>query len=185
MARAKRKQHHSTHHSTSGHRSASRQHSSHGHDELHGAERTALEGQEQIARMQRSARSAFDIFSGPMARIMDHNFSLFQKTVQTMQQESLRFFNRRLEHTSHMMENSRDFQGVSGLMQLHQEWMLDLARDCSEQATRFAQLMRDLAVDSTERLTEVSSEVLERGESEIENEEEQYEGHEDEHRAAA
>ncbi|HLY06864.1 MAG TPA: hypothetical protein VKR31_14060 [Rhizomicrobium sp.] len=116
---------------------------------------------------------------------MDQNFSLFQKTVQTMQQESLWFFNRRLEHTSHMMENSRDFRGVSGLVHLHQEWMLDFARDCSEQATRFAQLMRDLAMESAERVTEASSEALERGESEMEVEQEEYESSETDHRAAA
>jgi hypothetical protein len=181
MARAKRKQHHSTHNSASGH------HSTHSYDEnggdnaRHGAERMVSAGREQIGRMQNSARSAFDMFSGPMARILDQNFSLFQKTVQTMQEESLRFFNRRLEHTSHVIENSRDFQGVSGLMQLQQEWMLDLARDCSEQATRFAQLMRDMVVDSTERLAEASSEALER--SDRETEEEEYEA--EERRAAA
>lgn len=183
MARTKRKQHHSTHHSATGHHST--RHKNGGDNAPHGAERMVSGGRDQIGRMQRSARSAFDVFSGPMARIMDHNFSVFQKTVQTMQEESLRFFNRRLEHTSHIMENSRDFQGVSGLMHLQQEWMLDLARDCSEQATRFAQLMRDLAVDSTERFAEASSEALERGESEIEEEQEEYEGEVEGHRAAA
>ena len=178
MARAKRKQHHSTHHVASGHHSAR----SRNENARHGAERIVSTGREQIGRMQRSARSAFDIFSGPMARIMDQNFSLFQKTVQAMQEESLRFFNRRLEHTSHVIENSRDFQGVSGLMQLQQEWLMDCARDYSEQATRFAQLMREMAVDSTERLAEASLEAMERGESELENAEEEYE---EEHRAAA
>lgn len=171
MARTRRKQHHhSTHHSTHGRPSAR-------HDTQH--------GQDQIGRMRSSTRSAFDVFGGPMARIMDHNFSLFQKTVQTMQEESLRFFNRRLEHTSHIIENSRDFQGVSGLIHLQQEWMLELARDCSEQATRFAQLMRELAVDSTERFAEASSEVLERGESELEHGARAYEEEAEAHRAAA
>ena len=182
MARAKRKQHHSTHHSSSGHHSTNSR-GENGDSERRSTERMASAGREQIGRMQKSARSAFDVFSGPMARIMDQNFSMFQKTVQTMQEESLRFFNRRLEHTSHMIETSRDFQGVSGLMQLQQEWMLDFARDCSEQATRFAQLIRDLAMDSTERLTEASSEAMERSERVMEDEEEEYE--EEDHRAAA
>jgi len=162
MARAKRKQHRSTHHSAIGHHST--------------------QADEPVGHVRRSGKSAFDtigMFSGPMARIMDHNWSLFHKTVQAMQEESLRFFNRRLEHTSHIMENSGDLQGVSGLMQLQQEWMLDLARDCSEQATRFAQLMRDLAVDSTERLVEATVAL----ENEIENEDEEYE--QEAHRAAA
>lgn len=183
MARTKRKQQHSTHHSASGHHSTHGRTEGNGDNVYHGAERSAAAGREQIWRMQKGPQSAFDIFSGPMARIMDQNFSMFQKAVQTMQQESLRFFNRRLEHASHMIESSRDFQGVSGLMQLQQEWMVELARDCSEQATRFAQLMRDLAVDSTERFAEASSEALEHGADEMEGEEEEYER--EEGRAAA
>ena len=135
-----------------------------------------------ISAGQKSAGSAlepFDVFSGPMTRIMDHNWSLFHRTVQAMQEESLRFVNRRLEHTSHIIENSRDFHGVAGLMQLQQEWLLDCARDYSEQATRLAQLVRDLAVDSTERLAEVSEAL----EGEIEDAEDKYER--EEHRAAA
>ena len=116
-----------------------------------------------------------------MSRLVDQNWSVFQKMVQAMQEESLRFFNRRLEHTSHIIENSRDFQGVSGLMQLQQEWMLDFARDYSEQASRLAQRMRDLAADSTEQLADASSEALEESESEAE----ERQGEHGEHHAAA
>jgi len=184
MARAKRKQHHSTHHSAGG------RHSTHNHNDnrdngRRGSERMISAGREQLGRMQRNSRSAFDMFRGPMARMLDYNFSLFQKTVQTMQEESLHFFNQRLEHTTRAIESSRDFQGVSGLMQLQQEWMLELAHDCSEHATRFAQMMRDLATESTERLVEVSSEAMERSEEELEDEEDAYEGDGKEHQAAA
>ena len=169
MARTKRKQHHSTHHST--HHSAGGHHST-----------MADEQAGNTRKHARSALDAFGMFSGPMARIMDHNWSLFHKTMLAMQDESLRFFNRRLEHTSHIIENSRDFHGISGLMQLHQEWIVDCARDYSEQATRFAQLVRELAADSAERLVE-AAESIERGESQIEEElEEEFE---EERRAAA
>lgn len=116
--------------------------------------------------MQRPAKSALDPFgmlSGPMARIMDHNWSMFHRTLLAMQDESLRFFNRRLVHTSVIIEHSRDVHGVSGLMQLHQEWVADCARDYSEEATRFAQLVRELAADSAECLAG-TSQTLGRGE---------------------
>jgi len=155
MAKARRKQHHSTHHGHSKHHGASRNHSA----------RERNGGKQMISEGQRSALEAFDVFSGPMTRIMEHNWSLFHRTVQAMQEESLRFVNRRLEHASHIIENSRDFHGVAGLMQLQQEWLLDCARDYSEQATRLAQLVREIAVDSTERLAEVSEAL----EGDIEN----------------
>lgn len=182
MARAKRKNHstHSTHHSSARHRP----HHSRGENGAehagHSGEEMIAAGRAQIDRMQKGAKSAFDIFSGPMSHMMDRNLSAFQKMFQVMQEESLRFFNRRVEHTSHVIENNRDFQGIAGLMHLQQEWMLDFARDCSEQATRFAQLMRDVAVDSTERFADASSESLE----EIEAEEDE-DKHGEHHRAAA
>lgn len=165
MAGTKRKHPHSTHHRASGHHSMRV-------DQLGGNTRRRV-----------PALDTFGMLTGPMARIMEHNWSMFHRTVLTMQDESLRFFNRRLEHASTIMENSRDVHGVSGLMQLQQEWIVDCARDYSEQATRFAQLMRDIAVNSTERLAEASSEVLERGANEIEDEAEEYER--EGHRAAA
>src|SRR5690242_21337697 len=106
MAKARRKQHHSTHHGHSKHHGASRNHSA----------RERNGGEQMISEGQRSALEAFDVFSGPMTRIMEHNWSLFHRTVQAMQEESLRFVNRRLEHASHIIENSRDFHGVAGLM---------------------------------------------------------------------
>ncbi|HEX3431461.1 MAG TPA: hypothetical protein VHT03_11300 [Rhizomicrobium sp.] len=185
MARAKRKQHHSTHHASNKHHSTHSRKENGGNDTEYAAERMISAGREQMGHMQKNAKSALDVFSGPMARIMDHNWSLFQRTLHAMQEESLRLFNRRLEHTSQIIENSRDFQGISGLMQLQQEWLIDCARDYSEQATRFAKLFGEMAVDSTERFAEASSEALERGESEIEDAEEEYESEEQEHRATS
>lgn len=183
MAKGKRKTHHSPHHS-SHHTHHSTRHATSRHSSHHAssgrppsqssedAERTIARAQEHFGHFEKSARSAFDtlgIFSGPMSQIMDQNWSTFQKTMQAVQKESLRFFNRRLEHASHLMAESRDFHGISGLMQLQQEWMLDFARDFSEQATRIANRMRELAMDSSEHLTEATSEALEE-EDELEKE---------------
>lgn len=109
-----------------------------------------------------AALDAFDIFGGPMARMMDQNRTMLQKMLHAMQEESLRFVNRRLEHTSHAIESSRDCHGVSGLMAVQQEWMLELAHDYADQTKRFAELMRELAEDGTASLSRVSSEATER-----------------------
>src|SRR5437016_12528429 len=85
MAKARRKQYHSTHHNHSKHHGASRNHSARGRN---GGGGVRHDGEDVISEGQKSARSAleaFDVFSGPMTRVMDHNWSLFQKTVQVMQ----------------------------------------------------------------------------------------------------
>jgi len=119
-------------------------------------------------RMQRSALAAFDVFGSPMARAMEQNRAIFQKMVQAVQEESLKFVNRRLEHTSQAIESSRDFQGLAGLMAVQQGWMLDFARDYADQTKRFADLMRELAEDGTANLSEASSAIVESTEAETE-----------------
>lgn len=156
MARAKRRNHHA--------------HQSHAGDHLenemeHEARETIAAGKRGLHHAERSAMAAFDafdIFGGPMSRLMDHNRSMLQKMMRAMQQESLRFVNRRLEQASHAIESSRECHGVSGLMAVQQEWMLELARDYAEQTKRFAELMRELAEHGTASLSRVSTETRHR-----------------------
>ncbi|HEY2446293.1 MAG TPA: hypothetical protein VGI20_11200, partial [Rhizomicrobium sp.] len=63
-------------------------------------------------RVQQSMLDAFDVFGGPVARVLDHNHQILQKMMHAVQEESVNFVNRRLEHTSHAIESSRDCQGV-------------------------------------------------------------------------
>lgn len=175
MARAKQRHHHSNNHKQE-----------HGHEREHGPGNVRDEMEEdtqeaiertgrQAHRIQRSAFETFDVFSGPMARLMDQNWSMFQRMMQAMQTESLKFMNRRLEHTSHAIEGSRDCDGISGLLTIQQEWMVDFARDYAEQTKRVAELMRDLAEDGASSFSNATTEISERGRNEAE----------DEHRRAA
>lgn len=129
----------------------------------------------QAHRMQRTALDSFDMLNVPMTRLMDQNWSMFQKTLQVMQAESLSFMNRRLEHTSHAIENSRDCEGISGLLAIQQEWMVDFARDYAEQTRRLTELMRDLAENGASNVSSATSEMADHGRDEAE----------DEHRRAA
>jgi hypothetical protein len=118
--------------------------------------------EEMSERSTTAAMEAIDVFNGPMAKMVDQNRAIFQKMLRAMQEESLRFVNRRLEHTSRVIENSRDCQGVSGVMAVQQEWLIDIARDYAEQTKRFAELMRELAEDGTAGLAEAAVGVAER-----------------------
>ena len=135
--------------------------------ELENGTRETIEAGWRHARAARrsvtATLDAFDMLGGPMTRMMEQNRAMLQKMVHAMQEESLKFVNRRLEHTSHAIECCRDCQGVSGLMAVQQEWMLDFARDYTEQTKRFTELVRELAEDGTATLSKVSSEVMERG----------------------
>ena len=122
--------------------------------------RKAME--EMSERGASTALEALDMFNGPIAKMVDQNRVMFQKLLHAVQEESLRFVNRRLEHTSRVIENSRDCQGVTGVMAVQQEWLMDIARDYADQTKRFAELMRELAEDGTAGLTEATADIAER-----------------------
>src|SRR5215469_9881917 len=120
-------------------------------------------GRKTMREMSDHALGAFDSFNGPFAKVMDQNRVVFQKMLNAMQEESLRFVNRRLEHTSRALENCRDCHGVAGLMGVQQEFLLDMARDYAEQTRRFADLVRELAEDGAAGITEAASDSLRTG----------------------
>lgn len=100
---------------------------------------------------------AFDTFNRPFVKVMDQNRAIFEKMLHAMQEESLRFVNRRLEHTSRAIEGSRDCQGVAGLMAVQQEFLMEMARDYAEQTRRFADLLRELTEDGTVGMAEAAN----------------------------
>ena len=110
-------------------------------------------------RSSMAALSAFEAFNGPVAKAMGHNRAMFQKLLHAMHEESLRFVNRRLEHTGRAIESSRDCQGVMGLVSVQQEFLMDLARDYAEQSRRFADIVQELAEDGASGLAEMTDAV--------------------------
>jgi hypothetical protein len=126
--------------------------------------------QRQLRHAQHKAIESFDLFGGPVTRLMDQNWTIFQKLMHAMREESVDFVNRRLEQTSQAIENSRDCNRISDLLSVQQEWMLNFARDYVEQTKRFGELVRDLAQDGTANVSNAASEVAERGRSAAEDE---------------
>jgi len=108
-------------------------------------------------RMPMAALAAFDAFNGPFARVMDQNRLMFQKMLHAMQEESLRFVNRRLEHTGRAIESCRDCQGVVGLVAAQHEFLVEMARDYAEQTRRFAELVREVTEDGASSMTEAAA----------------------------
>lgn len=125
------------------------------------AEQGRKAADETTQRASFAALTAFDAFNKPMAKVMDQNRLIFQKMLHAMQEESLRFVNRRLECTSRAIEHSRECHGVTGLIAVQQEFVMDIARDYAEQTRRFADLVRELAEDGTAQLSEVAYAVTE------------------------
>ncbi|HEY3637997.1 MAG TPA: hypothetical protein VGK90_07565 [Rhizomicrobium sp.] len=138
-----------------------------GEEVEHVARETADTARRQFQRFERSAFS-LDIFGSPMARLMDHNWSMFQKIMHAMREESFQFVNRRLDQTTQAIESSRESGGISNLLAIQQEWIVNFVEDYAEQTKRFAEMVRDLAEEETSNISRTASEVTERGREAVE-----------------
>jgi hypothetical protein len=112
-------------------------------------------------RSSMAATTALEAFNGPFAKAMDQNRMIFQKMLRAMHEESLRFINRRWEHTGRAIESSRECQGVVGLMTVQQEFLMELARDYADQTQRFADIVRELTEEGAHGMADVANSAVE------------------------
>jgi hypothetical protein len=126
---------------------------------------------DRAERASSAAAAALEVLHGPFAKAMDQNRVIFQRMLHAMQEESLRFINRRWEHTGHAFENSRDCQGVMGLMAVQQDFLMELARDYADQTRRFAELVRELTEEGTQGVAEMASTAVDPSRSAIQSSE--------------
>lgn len=85
-----------------------------------------------------------------LLKAIDRNRAIAQHLMHTMQEESLRFVNLRLERTSQALEKGRECQGVSDLITLQHNWLLDVARDYAELNKRFGEVLQEMAAHGVE-----------------------------------
>ena len=94
-----------------------------------------------------AATATFSALNDSFMKMLEHNRSIFEKMMLAMHEESLRFVNLRMEHTSKALQSSRDCQGLTGLIGVQHDWLVDTARDYAEESQRFGDVMRDIAAE--------------------------------------
>lgn len=104
-------------------------------------------------------RDAFATVNTSLMKALDHNRIIAQNMMRAMQEESLRFMNARLEHASRAFERSRDWQGISTLITLQQDRLIDAARDYAELNKHFTDAIHEAAEQGTELASDVAAET--------------------------
>lgn len=110
---------------------------------------------ETTATMTDQARDAFTTVNNSMMKAMDQNRTIVQNLMKAMQEESLRFMNTRLEHTSRCFERSRECQGLSQFIALQQDWLMDAARDYAELNKRFSEVLQEVTEQTADHANEM------------------------------
>jgi hypothetical protein len=96
----------------------------------------------------------FSTLNGSIAKMIDWNRSLMEKTLRQTQEESLRFINRRLERNVKALESLRDSQGLSGIIAAEQDWLVCTARDYVEGTEKFGGMLLELATNGARNVAE-------------------------------
>ncbi|HUO92198.1 MAG TPA: phasin family protein [Rhizomicrobium sp.] len=111
--------------------------------------------EEATASMTDQARDAFTTVNNSMMKAMDQNRAIVQNLMKAMQEESLRFMNTRLEHTSRAFEKGRECQGLSQFIALQQDWLMDAARDYAELNKRFSEVLQEVTEQTADHANEM------------------------------
>lgn len=75
---------------------------------------------------------------------LDQNKEFAEKFSRAMRDVSLEFMNIRLEHAGRAIDRSREWHGMTELLALQHDWMMDIARDYAELTKRVTEVLHDL-----------------------------------------
>ncbi|HEX3945715.1 MAG TPA: hypothetical protein VHW69_16685 [Rhizomicrobium sp.] len=90
--------------------------------------------------MATAAHETHELFMAPFRTLTERNRAILEKTLRTAHEETLEFFNRRLERNTRTLERLRHCDGLSGLLAIDHEWFSDAVRDSFEQTQRMTNL---------------------------------------------
>lgn len=112
--------------------------------------------EETASSMTDGAHDALAAVSNSMIKAIDQNRVIAQNFLRAMQEESLRFMNARIEHTSQTFERSRECQGISAFIALQHDWLMEMAHDYAELNKRCGDLFSGI----TEQTVETASDII-------------------------
>jgi hypothetical protein len=115
--------------------------------------------EEAASNMTDQARDAFATVNSSLMKAIDQNRVITQNLLKAMQDESVRFMNKRLEHTTTTFEKSRECQGLSQLISLQHDWLMDIARDYAELNKRFGEVFHEMTEQSVEHASDMVAEA--------------------------
>lgn len=84
-------------------------------------------------------------FNAALTQAGESQRALIEEIGQFAREESLRFFNLRLERTSALIDKLSSSQGVGGIFAAQQEWLRDLIADYTAHNMRMAGAVRGMA----------------------------------------
>lgn len=84
------------------------------------------------------------------------NRAMLEEMAQFTRDESLRFFQRRLDRATAAIGKLQEAHSAAGMIGVQQEWLRDLFQDYAAQQMRLAGLMRALTQDAFDRCHQVA-----------------------------
>lgn len=99
---------------------------------------------------------AASALTASLTEAVHKNRLLIEQMAQFTRNESLRFFQRRMEQDTAAMSKLQDAHGIGAIIGVQQEWLRGLFQDYAGQNMRIAGLVHDLTQDAFDRCGEVA-----------------------------
>ncbi len=107
--------------------------------------------------MATTAQEPHETFAMPFLMLANRNRAALEKMARVAQEETLHFLHQNLERNVRALERLRECRGVSGVIEVENEWLTGLVCDSIEQTQRMASLWWRLAEEETEQEAESAS----------------------------
>jgi Phasin protein len=111
--------------------------------------------EEAASKITDHARDTIMTVNNSLMKAFEQNRVITQNLFKAMQEESLRFMNTRLEHTSRAFEKSRECQGIPQLVTLQHDWLMDIARDYAELNKRFGEVLQEMTEQTADHASDL------------------------------
>ena len=81
-------------------------------------------------------------FNDTFETALNRSRAAFETGLKALQEESVQFMNRRMEHTSRTVEEAQRCRNALDLLAAQQKWAAEFARDYFEESARFGEVMQ-------------------------------------------
>lgn len=110
--------------------------------------------------MATAIHETHDSLTTPFLILAERNRAVLEKMARITQEETLHTLNQNLERNVRALERLRDCHGLSGVVEIHNEWVTGVMRDSIDQTQRMAKLWWRFAEDEAQSQSEAVSQSV-------------------------
>jgi hypothetical protein len=116
--------------------------------------------------LESSVLEGLAAINGSFAEGIDRTGGTWLKSLRTLQEETLRFVNHRLERDTEVIKQYQQCKNIVEMIATHQKWFAGLSQDYLQEGLQIGKVMREIMTNSVAEFTEAATSAGRRSASE-------------------